>query len=135
MYLLDTCVISELVKPRPSASVVEWVEAQPELELFLSVLTVGEIEEGVAALSAGKKRDALLAWARGSLPERFAGRVLAVDLAVAAAWGEFRGRSRQSLPVVDGLIAATARVHGLTVVTRNTADLRRFDVPVVDPWK
>jgi hypothetical protein len=135
MYLLDTCVISELVKPRPAATVVTWVEAQPEVELFLSVLTVGEIEEGVAALPAGKKRDALSTWVRGTLPERFAGRVLAVDLAVAAVWGEFRGRSRQSLPAVDGLIAATAAVHGLTVATRNVADFRRFDVPVVDPWK
>lgn len=135
MYLLDTCVISELVKLRPAPKVTRWIASQPESDLFLSVLTIGEVEEGVAALSSGAKRDTLLAWVRRALPERFAGRVLPVDLVVASAWGEFRGRSRQTLPVVDGLIAATARVHGLTVVTRNAADFRRFDVPVFDPWK
>jgi hypothetical protein len=72
---------------------------------------------------------------RRALAERFVGRILPVDLVVASAWGEFRGRSRQTLPVVDGLISATARVHGLTVVTRNTADFRRFDAPVFNPWK
>ena len=127
-------MLSELVKRRPSSKVTGWVDAQSESDLFLSVLTIGEIEEGIAALSAGQKRDTLLAWVRRALPERFAGRILMVESAVATAWGEYRGRSRQTVPVVDGLIAATAAVHHLTVVTRNVSDFRRFDVSVFDPW-
>ena len=135
MYLLDTCVLSELVKRRPSPKVAKWIDAQVESDLFLSVLTIGEIEEGVAALSAGPKRDALFAWVRRALPERFTGRILPVDIAVATVWGEYRGRSRQTVPVVDGLIAASAAVHHLTVVTRNVSDFRRFGVSLFNPWE
>lgn len=135
MYLLDTCVVSELVKPKPSSRVVAWVESQAESDLYLSVVSVGEIEEGVSALPAGERRNALLAWVRRALPARFAGRLLPIDLAVATVWGETRGTHRQTLPVVDGLIAATAKAHRLTVATRNVVDFRRFDVPVFNPWK
>jgi predicted nucleic acid-binding protein len=135
VYLLDTCVISELVKAKPAARVVAWIEAQRETDLYLSVITVGEIEEGVAALPDGVKRARLLNWVRRTLPERFAKRLLAVDLPVAVAWGQRRGTSRQTLPAVDGLIAATAQFHGLTVATRNVADFRRFGVLLANPWE
>jgi hypothetical protein len=135
VFLLDTCVISELVKAKPAARVVAWIESRSEADLYLSVLTVGEIEEGVAALPDGEKRSQLLTWVRRALPERFAGRLLAVDLPVAVAWGERRGSSRKTLPAVDGLIAATAHVHGLTLATRNVADFRRFGIPVTNPWE
>lgn len=135
MYLLDTCVISELVKLRPSSKVIQWIGSQSESDLFMSVLTVGEIEEGIAALASGAKKDVLFTWVRHTLSERFTDRLLTVDRTVATAWGEFQGRTKQTLPIIDGLIAATARVLGLTVVTRNVADFRRFDVPVFDPWK
>jgi predicted nucleic acid-binding protein len=135
VFLLDTCVISELVKAKPAARVVAWIDAQREADLYLSVITIGEIEEGVATLPDGEKRAQLLTWVRRSLPDRFAGRLLAVDLPVAVAWGERRGSSRQTLPVVDGLIAATAQVHRLTVATRNVADFRRFGAPVTNPWE
>ena len=134
MFLLDTCVISELVKARPAARVIAWIDTQREADLYLSVITIGEIEEGVAALPDGEKRTQLLTWVRRALPDRFAGRLLAVDLLVAVAWGTRRGTSKQTLPVVDGLIAATAHVHGLTVATRNVADFRRFGVSVINPW-
>lgn len=135
MFLLDTCVVSDLAKKRPVASVVHWVNSQSETELFLSAVSIGEIEEGVAALSPGPKRDDLFAWVRHKLPARFAGRILPMDVAVATAWGVARGESTATLPAVDGFIAATAQVHGLIVVTRNVADFRRFRVPVFNPWK
>lgn len=135
MFLLDTCVISELVKRKPAVRVVSWIGSQREADLFLSVMTVGEIEEGVAAMPQDEKRAHLLAWVRRTLPARFAGRLLPVDLRVAAAWGEMRGRVRQTLPVVDGLLAATAQVHGLTIATRNMADFRRFQASVFNPWE
>lgn len=135
MFLLDTCVVSDLAKKRPAAPVAHWIKTQSEAELFLSAVTIGEIEEGVAALSPGSKRDELFAWVRHELPARFAGRILPVDVAVATAWGVARGESPATLPAVDGFIAATAQVHGLIVVTRNVADYRRFHVPVFNPWK
>ena len=85
MFLLDTCVVSDLAKKRPAAPVAHWVRSQSEAELFLSAVTIGEIEEGVAALSPGSRRDGLFAWVRHELPARFAGRILPVDVAVATA--------------------------------------------------
>jgi predicted nucleic acid-binding protein len=134
MYLLDTCVISELIKSKPSANVTRWIGEQPESALYLSALSFGEIEQGIARLASGVKKKRLTAWARNDLPARFGERVWSVDSAVAASWGFFQGESKQSLPVVDGLIAAIARVHNLTLVTRNTKDFARFDIPLLDPW-
>ena len=134
MYLLDTCIISELVKAKPSAKVTYWISEQPESALYLSVLSIGEIEQGIARLSSGAKKERLIAWAISSLPARFGERILPIDTSVAASWGSFQDRNRQTLPVIDGLIAATARVHDLTVITRNTKDFQRFDIPVFNPW-
>jgi predicted nucleic acid-binding protein len=134
MYLLDTCVISELMKSKPGANVVRWIGEQSEEALFLSALTIGEIEQGIALLTGSGRKERLMSWARSDLPARFDDRVLAVDTEVAASWGVFQGEHKKSLPVVDGLIAATARVHNLTLVTRNVKDFERFDVPVLNPW-
>jgi predicted nucleic acid-binding protein len=136
MYLLDTCVISELVKTKPNTMVMRWVAEQPESALYLSVLSIGEIEQGIARLSgtAKAKKERLMVWVSSNVTARFGERILSIDPPVAASWGSFQGHSTQTLPVVDGLIAATARVHTLTVVTRNVKDFRRFDVPVFDPW-
>ena len=134
MYLLDTCVISELIKSRPSANITRWIGEQPETALYLSALSFGEIEQGITNLASGAKKERLIAWARTDLLARFRERVLSVDTVVAASWGSFQGESKQSLPVVDGLIAATGRVHNLTLVTRNTEDLARFDIPLLNPW-
>ncbi len=88
----------------------------------------------MAALNPGARRDTLHTWVRHGLTARFSGRILPVDLAVATAWGTRRGESRETLPAIDGLIAATAQAHGLIVATRNVTDFRRFKVPVIDPW-
>ena len=133
-FLLDTCVISELMKRTQHLGVMRWLDAQASHSLFLSALTLGELEQGIEQLPVGERRRAYERITRQALPARFAGRVLPVDAHVAGSWGTYAGRHKQTLPVVDGLIAATARVHGLTVATRNVADFRRFDVPVFDPW-
>ena len=134
--LLDTCVISELIKPAPDAVVLAWTGDTPESTCFLSAITLGEVMGGVSRLPAGKRRARLEAWVEG-LFTRFESRVIPVDAAVARKWGRLAGElARRGAPtsMADGLIAATALVHGLRVATRNIADFKPFGVEVVDPW-
>jgi toxin FitB len=136
-YLLDTCLISELVKKEPNPAVVSWLDEQDEQNLFLSVLTLGELQKGISKLPAGARRDELQAWVEHDLVERFTGRILDFDLETALFWGKLQGESEQKgerLPVMDSLIAATAMVHGLIVVTRNIKDIERCRVRVCNPW-
>jgi predicted nucleic acid-binding protein len=136
-FLLDTCVISELARPRPDAKVVRWMDSIDERKLYLSVLTLGELEKGVTKLPDTPRKADLRAWLEHDLPDRFANRILPVDAAVAVAWGELLGRSERAgakLPVIDALLAATARVHRLVLATRNVADFERGGASVFDPW-
>lgn len=136
-WLLDTCVLSELVRPHPEPSVVAWVRGRNEQELFLSVLTIGELEKGVARLADTARRVALEQWVRRDLVERFRGRMLSVDAPVAARWGALTGASEARgtpLPVVDALLAATSLEHDCVVVTRNTNDLERCGARCFNPW-
>jgi toxin FitB len=136
-WLLDTCVVSELVRPRPKTSVVSWIGERDEDELFLSVITMGELEKGIAKLPELRKRVTLDQWVRRELADRFRGRLLAIDSGVAARWGAMVGASEargQPLPVIDSLIAATSLQHDLTVVTRNTDDLERCGARCFNPW-
>ena len=137
-YLLDTCVVSELVRPRPDPSVVAWVRNQQEEHLFLSVLTLGELRKGIQRLPDSHKRVRLENWLDADLKLRFAGRWLPVDEEVAERWGLVTAdavRRGAVVPVLDGLIAATALVHGMTVVTRNTADIHSTGVLFLNPWE
>lgn len=136
-YLVDANVLSELVRPQPDAAVLAWARAQPPLALYVSVLTIGEFEKGIARLPAGARRAQLARWARVDVPRQFLGRVLAIDADVAAAWGGLSAAGQAAgrvLPVVDGLLVATAQVHGLTLATRNVSDCAGRGVPVLDPW-
>ncbi len=136
-YLLDTCLLSELVKPRPDPSVTAWVDQQSESQLYLSVLTLGALRKGVERLQDGRKRVRLTNWLDGELKPRFVGRLLSVDEDVAERWGMVCAQANASgvaVPVVDGLIAATALVHGLTVVTRNVSDIQASGALVFNPW-
>jgi len=135
--LLDTCLVSELVCARPSPAVSTWVAAQQENHLFLSVLTLGELRKGIERLADGGKRTRLASWLDGELKLRFSGRLLPVDEEVAERWGIVcaqASRRGATVPVLDGLIAATALVHGMTVVTRNTADMLAAGALVHSPW-
>ena len=135
-YLLDTCVVSEVWKPKPNAGVVDWLEESSEEELFLSVLSFGEIRRGVDRLPPGRKRDRLDR-SLIALRSRFASRALPIGDAAAERWGAIdaeAARKGRVVHIADGLIAATAIVNGLTIVTRNVTDFEATSVPVLDPW-
>jgi toxin FitB len=136
-WILDTCVLSELVRPRPKASVVRWIGERDEGDLFLSVITIGELEKGIAKLQDSTNRATLEQWVRRDLADRFRGRLLVIDAGVAARWGALVGVSEargQRLPVMDSLIAATSLQNDLTIVTRNTDDLERCGARCFNPW-
>jgi predicted nucleic acid-binding protein len=137
-FLLDTNVISELVKPRPEANVTAWIEATDESLLYLSVLTLGEIRRGIAVLSQSRRRATLEAWLNKDLRARFEDRILVIDQEVADRWGLLTATARNSgmaLPVIDGLLAATALEHNLTFVTRDTGQIPSLGVVVFNPWQ
>jgi predicted nucleic acid-binding protein len=137
-FLLDTNIVSELVKPKPEANVTEWVENTDESLLYLSVLTLGEIRRGIAALPQSRRRATLEAWLDKNLRARFEGRILVIDQEVADRWGLLTSAARNSgivLPVIDGLLAATALEHNLTLVTRDTGQIPSMGVAVFNPWE
>ncbi len=136
-FLLDTCVVSEAARPLPEPRVAAWMDAQDPLPMYLSAVSVGELIQGISRLRDKSRADALRSWVTEKLLPRFEGRILRIDLAVAQAWGELRGTAMangRTPAVIDSMIAATAHVHGLTVVTRNTKDFSPLGINVVNPW-
>lgn len=133
-YLLDTNIVSETRKRRPHGGVTKFLDGCDPAQLFLSVLTIGELHKGVAARRRGDADGAaqLAAWVE-RIERIFADRVLPVDVAVARLWGEFS--AEKTVPVVDTLIAATAITHDLVLVTRNVRDVRATRVVAVNPWQ
>ena len=130
-------VLSEPARPKPNAGVIDWLRAQAPWDLAVSVLTFGEIRRGVERMADGRRKTELHSWLSTALPELFADRVLPVDLDVALAWGSLTTESERlgrRLHVVDGLLLATAKVHGLTVVTRNVNDFSERGVHIHNPY-
>lgn len=135
MYLLDTNVLSELRKgQRANAGVLAWISSVADSDLFLSVLVTGELRQGVERVRLRDPSQAarLERWLR-SLVDDYADRLLPVDAAVADLWG--RLNVPDPMPTVDGLLAATALVHDLTLVTRNVKDVKRTGVRVLNPFR
>jgi toxin FitB len=136
-FLLDTNVISEPMKARPNAGVLAWLAEVDEDSVFLSVVTITELRHGIERLVAGKRRDHLDRWLRTDLESRFEGRILPVDLEIADACARLVARSEsmgRPIEPRDAFIAATAQVHGLTLVTRNTSDFEATVNAIVTPW-
>lgn len=137
-YLLDTNVISELTKLRPELRVVSWFQATSEDLLYLSVFTIGEIRKGIDSLPRSNKRALLESWLANDLVLRFAGRILEVNLDIAERWGLISAQAKIAgapLAVIDGLMAATALHYNLTLVTRNTKDVRVAGINTLNPWQ
>jgi hypothetical protein len=132
-FLLDTNVLSEARRPQADARVKAWFGSVVSADLYTSVLVVGEIRRGIERL---RRRDTaqvtLLDEWLATLKQQFADRVLPVTMEIADEWG--RLNAADPLPTIDGYLAATANVHGLTVVTRNVRDLARTGVALLDPW-
>lgn len=136
-FLLDTNCVSELVRVQPEPRVLEWIESADEALLHLSVLTLGEIRKGAAALAQSKRRAHLEAWLQIELQARFSNRILPIDAPIADRWGLLAAQAKRAgapLAIVDGLLAATAIHYNLTLVTRNTKDVAAIGVPVFNPW-
>jgi toxin FitB len=136
-YLLHTNVVSEAIKPRPNERVVAWLTVQQSTDVYLSVLTLGEIEQGIARSPHPDRAERLAQWLENELQPQFHGRILVIDDQVMKTWGKITGQALvrgQPVGYVDSLLAATAITHGLTLVTRNVSDVAALPVPTLNPW-
>jgi len=134
-YLIDTNVLSELRRKQPDPRVVAWLQARPPQSLFLSVLTLGEIRKGIEKVTDLGRQQALLDWLELELPNYFLGRLLNIDAHTADRWGRLMASAGRPLPAIDGLLAATALQHDLTLVTRNIKDFAGLQVKLISPWE
>jgi predicted nucleic acid-binding protein len=134
-YLIDTNVLSELRRKEPDPQVVRWISQRPATTLHLSVLTLGELRKGIAALADGDRKSRLLDWLEVELTGFFAGRILPIDAATADQWGRLMANAGRPLPAIDSLLAATSLTHGLTLVTRNVKDFQHPSLTVINPWE
>jgi len=135
-YLLDTCVISELSKQSPDKSVLEWFKNCPDNRIYISTLTLGELQYGIELLPSGKKKNDLIAWF-DEINSYYSEIALPVNNSISLRWGEMRAILRGQgvqLPVIDGLIAATSIEHNFILVTRNTSDFESTGVQCLNPW-
>jgi toxin FitB len=136
-FLLDTNLVSEWVKPRPNPGVVAWMADMDEDRTFVSVITITELRFGVEKMAIGGRKQWLHRWLEDELPQRFEGRLLSIDSAIADECGKLIARSESAgrrMGSMDAFIAATAEVHRLMLVTRNVPHFRELIKNVLNPW-
>lgn len=137
-YLLDTCVVSELISRQPNSQVLDWLRNLPSERIFLSVLTIGEIQRGIKKLPDSNRKQELSEWLKSELLERFQNRILAIDTEIILGWGELIAdleRQGRILPAVDSILAAQALTFGLQFVTRNEKDFAGTGIQIINPWQ
>jgi len=135
-YLLDTCLISELPKTIPNQKVIDWLKKIPSDSLFISVITIGEIRKGLTKLQPSEKKERLTYWLNNLL-KFYSERILPIDLTVAEKWGNLQGNAEKAgkpMSSVDSLLAATASVHNLIMVTRNESDFEMGEISITRLW-
>ncbi len=138
MYLLDTNVISEAIKPHPDANVLNWLETNRSSLTYISAITIGEIEQGIVRSPSLRRAKELRGWLETELKPKFRNRILGLDDKTMTTWGRITGEAlNQGRPasLFDSLLAATAITHQLTLVTRNVKDLSMFTVNTFNPWE
>ncbi|MBI9051123.1 MAG: type II toxin-antitoxin system VapC family toxin [Anaerolineaceae bacterium] len=137
-YLLDTCLISEFTKRDPNPIVIQWLDSMDEEKLFLSAITIGEIQHGIQRLADSKCKNELLVWMNNGITQRFGSRILSLETETMLRWGSLVAEIEKighPMPVMDALIAATALTHNLVLVTRNVSDFLNCGVQMMNPWE
>lgn len=137
-YLLDTCVISEFVKPKPERRVIDWLNSIDPESVYLSAVTIGEIQFGISNRPPSNRRTELEVWLNEALPQQFGGRVLALDADTFVTWGKMTAEQKRKgelQSIMDSLIAATALEHKMVLVTRNVADFKVGNLSILNPWE
>jgi len=137
-YLLDTCIVSELISKVPNKKVLNWIDSINEDKLFLSVITIGELEKGINKLEPSKRRDEITEWLHEDLLIRFKDRILILDTDILIDWGQLTAsleNQGHKMPSIDSLIAATAIRYNLCLATRNEQDFQNCNIQLMNPWK
>lgn len=137
-YLLDTCVVSEFAAVQPHEGVVSWLKNLDPGTVYLSVVTLGEIQKGIEKLAASKRKESLQSWLKDDLLVRFHDRILPLEMGEMMTWGTLISRVEAKglpMPLIDSLIAATALHHDLVVVTRDEDDFLASGVKLLNPWR
>jgi len=136
-YLLDTNIISEFISKTPNQKVIDYILALNEDDLYLSVITIGEIKAGIEKLANSQKKDKLLYWLANDLLVRFENKIIDIDIEVMLQWGVLNSYLKQlgkPLPIMDSLIGATTQVKDMTLLTRNENDFLNLDIKIVNPF-
>lgn len=137
-YLPDTCIISEVIKREPNKNVISWLQTQDEANLFLSILTFGEIQKGIQKDPDQTRKKRLKIWLEGDLKKRFDTRIIPIDLKVVTNWGSIQGSAKligKPMATIDGLIAVSGLTYNCIVATRNTSDMEQSTAELFNPWE